>query len=201
MLWISASWTLIYIDAHPKWKRKVSEELHALISRHANGSSAEPLHARLASIPMNAWEDEMPILELVIRETQRLTFNGAAMRRNVAHALAVPGEGKVIERGAFMTYSLADVHMDPSIYPSPEKFDPERFLPGREEDKKAPLAFLSWGGGRHPCAGVKVAKLEIKMIVAMFLAGYEYTVVDSQGKIPSPFPRPDRNDIHQVMTD
>ena len=42
--------------------------------------------------------------------------------------------------------------------------------------------------GRHPCAGMKVAKLEIKMIVAMFVVGYEYDVVDSKGRISEKLP-------------
>ena len=33
------------------------------------------------------------------------------------------------------------------IYPNPTTFDPERYLPGREEDKKERLAFLGWGAG------------------------------------------------------
>ena len=45
---------------------------------------------------------------------------------------------------------------------------------------------------------MKIAKLEIKVIVAFFLAGYEYDVVDSEGKFPEKLPNPDYNDIHQV---
>jgi hypothetical protein len=52
--------------------------------------------------------------------------------------------------------------------------------------------------GRHPCTGMKVAKLEIKLIVAMMIAGYDFDVVDANGKTPKQLPQPDRNDIHQV---
>ena len=52
--------------------------------------------------------------------------------------------------------------------------------------------------GRHPCAGVKVAKLEIKLILAMLLMGYDYTLVDGSGNYPKTLPKPDRNDIQQV---
>jgi hypothetical protein len=45
---------------------------------------------------------------------------------------------------------------------------------------------------------MKVAKLEIKMIVAMFVMGYEYDVVDSRGRISEKLPVPDYNDIQQV---
>lgn len=45
---------------------------------------------------------------------------------------------------------------------------------------------------------MKLAKLEIKMIVALFLTGFEYDLVDGSGKFPNPFPKADRNDIQQV---
>ena len=47
---------------------------------------------------------------------------------------------------------------------------------------------------------MKVAKLEIKMIVAMFVVGYEYDVVDSKGRVSDKLPIPDYNDIQQVRT-
>lgn len=52
--------------------------------------------------------------------------------------------------------------------------------------------------GRHPCTGMKIAKLEIKMIVALFVVGYEFDVVDSRGRTPERLPIPDYNDIQQV---
>lgn len=54
--------------------------------------------------------------------------------------------------------------------------------------------------GRHPCAGMKIAKLEIKLILAMLLLGYEYDLVDAQGQAATVLPKPDRNDIQQVSS-
>ena len=45
---------------------------------------------------------------------------------------------------------------------------------------------------------MKVAKLEIKMILVLMLVRYEYTLVDAAGKPPKQLPKPNRNDIHQV---
>jgi hypothetical protein len=46
--------------------------------------------------------------------------------------------------------------MNPAIYKDPERWDPERFLPDRAEDKKVPHAYMGWGLGRHPCLGMRV---------------------------------------------
>ena len=43
-----------------------------------------------------------------------------------------------------------------------------------------------------------MAKLEIKLIVAMFVVGYDYTVVDSKGKTTKQIPIPNYNKQQQV---
>ncbi|PPQ98483.1 hypothetical protein CVT26_013884 [Gymnopilus dilepis] len=193
---LNACWALVFLAAHPEWKTKVKAEIEALIAKHTDTVSPDPLHKRLAAIPISAWEDEMPILESVIRESLRLAFNSALLRRNLSEPFTVAGG--TIEKGDFLTYSVADVHLNPEIYTRPQEFDPLRFGPGREEDKKHTYAFLGWGAGRHPCAGMKVAKLEIKVIMAVMLAGYDFDVVDVNGKRMTNLPQPDRNDIHQA---
>ncbi|KAF9477689.1 cytochrome P450 [Pholiota conissans] len=194
---VNACWILIYLASHPEWKARATKEVHDLISNHSNPVfSKEPLHKRLASIPINAWESEMPVIELCLKETLRLTATGAALRRNTKADL--PMAGKIVKRGWFLAYSAADVHLNPNIYTNPDDWDPSRFEPGREEDKKEAYAFIAWGGGRHPCSGMKFAKLEIKMIVSLFLAGYEYELVDAKGNYPKQLPIPDINDLQRA---
>ena len=45
---------------------------------------------------------------------------------------------------------------------------------------------------------MKVAKLEMKLIMATFLMRYEFDLVDKLGRFPDPLPVPDRNDAHRV---
>ena len=45
---------------------------------------------------------------------------------------------------------------------------------------------------------MKIAKLEIKLVLAMILLGYEYELVDGNGNCPKQIPSQDRNDILQV---
>ena len=48
--------------------------------------------------------------------------------------------------------------------------------------------------GRHPCAGMKIAKLELKLVLALMLLGYNYDLVNESGEYPDILPEPDRND-------
>ena len=52
--------------------------------------------------------------------------------------------------------------------------------------------------GRHPCAGMKIAKLEMKLILTMILLGYEYEIVDGNGNRPKEVPNQDRNGLLHV---
>lgn len=52
--------------------------------------------------------------------------------------------------------------------------------------------------GRHPCAGMRAAKLEIKVAIALFLSKFDYELVDASGKLLKSLPQPDRNDIQNV---
>ena len=119
-----------------------------MLNKYTTNSSNEPLHQRLASIRVSAWEEEMPALELIIRETLRISISGLAFRRNLLEDMTLLGG--LVKTGDFVAYSLADVHLDPEIYPQPNEFDPARYTPGREEDKKGTFSFLGWGGGAFP---------------------------------------------------
>ncbi|PPQ75528.1 hypothetical protein CVT24_013234 [Panaeolus cyanescens] len=188
---INSCWNLLYLGAHPEWKKRVTDEYKTLLNNYAPTATGEPLHKRLATIPMSAWEDELPSMDLVIRETLRMIMSSSLIRRNIQEDIEF--DGIKVKKGDFLLYSTADAHMDEKIYTNPEEYDPGRYLPGREEDKKEAFAFVGWGAGRHPCAGMKVAKLEIKLVMAIILLGYEYELVDGTGKYPKKLPVPDRN--------
>jgi cytochrome P450 len=81
-----------------------------------------------------------------------LQLQGTAFRKNITNKdIPIGVNGEVIPPGAFVTYHLGDIHLDPTVYRDPEKWDPSRYFPDRAEDKKKPLSYLGWGVGRHPC--------------------------------------------------
>ena len=165
---VNACWSLMFLNGNPEWKAKAKAEVQSLIAKYSNssqGSLASQL-SDLSDLPPNAWEEEMPVMEAVIRETIRILLTGAALRRNIMGDLNI--DGKVVERGAFMAYPVSSLHFDDSIYSDPFKFDPDRrvsscpkspmlmktssifrYSPGREEDKKVQFGFLGWGAGGH----------------------------------------------------
>ncbi|KAF9557038.1 cytochrome P450 [Agrocybe pediades] len=189
-------WNLLCLGSSPVWKEKVIEDFKKLLHNNTPAMADEPIYKRLASIPYTAWEDELPAVDLVIKETLRIIGSSSAMRRNIHHDITV--DGVSIKRGDFMTYQAADAHFNPDVYTDPKKFDPGRYLEGREEDKKEAYAYIGWGAGRHFCAGMKLAKLEIKLVLALFLLQFDFELVDANGNPRNSFPEPDPNQILQT---
>jgi cytochrome P450 len=57
------------------------------------------------------------------------------------------------------------VHHDPTIYPEPGAFRPERFLDSAPE---TPL-WIPWGGGRKRCPGLHLALMELEVVIRTVL--------------------------------
>ena len=157
-----------------------------MIARHLGDSvSFATVYDKLSTIPLEAWETEMPVFEACVRETQRIALTGIAMRRNLRDD--VPVGDKLIKGGDFLVYLPNDIHMNPEYYPNPHKYDPGRWL-RPDPVPNITYPFLGWGAGRHPCPGIKVAKYEMKLIVAVLLLRYEFELVDERGNFPNPLP-------------
>jgi len=129
---------------------------------------------------------------MCLKDSIRLQLLGAGFRRNISGKDIQLGN-EVIPNGAFVTYHLGDTHQNPEIFPNPEQWDPARYLPERAEDKKMPYGFVGWGAGRHPCLGMRFAKLEMNVIIAHFLAMFDYNLCDHRGEKVHELPKVDQN--------
>ena len=187
---------LIDLAIHPEWREKCKKEIRDLLSHHlCEIPPSETLHEKFGAIPTSAWEDEHPILDACIKESQRISMPSTPIRRNHYEEVKI-GE-QVVRRGDFLLCLIGDVHLNPEYYPELYKYDPGRWLrPDPVPNTIYP--FIGWGAGRHPCAGMKIAKLEMKLILVFCLVRYEFGLVDKNGKFPDPLPAPNRNDHLQV---
>ncbi|KAF1972061.1 cytochrome P450 6A1 [Bimuria novae-zelandiae CBS 107.79] len=186
---VNASWILIFLSLNPYWMTKVRDEVQAAIRTHATTTDPNAtIVEKLASVPLEAWESDFPTIEVCLRECIRLTATGATFRRNTSGQDIQVGS-EVVPKDAYVAYSFNDIHQNPSVYPNPTKWDPDRYSEGRAEDKKRQYAYLGWGVGKHPCLGIRFAKLEQYLIVALFTTVFDYVACDSKGNpITTPTP-------------
>lgn len=154
---INAAYLLCFMATEKTWYTEVQKEVDGVIARHRL-SEEETAEQILGRLDMETWEAEFPMIDLGLKETIRHTITGCGFRYNGSGKdVAIGGSGEVVPNDAYAVYHFDTTHMDPGFFPEPLRWDPGRYLPGREEDKKDPHAFIGWGAGRHPCLGMRVS--------------------------------------------
>jgi len=118
---------------HPEWQDKIFAEIKAAADAHSRAKHA-PLVDRLSTMPLEAWETSFPVLELCLKECIRMWTSFSVTRLNTSpNAIPIPGSNEVIPGNTFVIYNSTEVNFSEKLYPNPTKFDPERFLEGRQE--------------------------------------------------------------------
>nr|XP_010942370.1 obtusifoliol 14-alpha demethylase [Elaeis guineensis]XP_010942371.1 obtusifoliol 14-alpha demethylase [Elaeis guineensis]XP_010942372.1 obtusifoliol 14-alpha demethylase [Elaeis guineensis]XP_010942373.1 obtusifoliol 14-alpha demethylase [Elaeis guineensis]XP_010942374.1 obtusifoliol 14-alpha demethylase [Elaeis guineensis]XP_010942376.1 obtusifoliol 14-alpha demethylase [Elaeis guineensis] len=174
---ITSTWTGAYLLRHKEYLSAALEEQKDILRRHGNKIDHDIL-------------SEMDVLYRCIKEALRL-HPPLIMLLRCSHSnfTVKTKEGKEydIPKGHIVATSPAFANRLPHIYKDPDSYDPDRFAPGREEDKAAgAFSYISFGGGRHGCLGEPFAYLQIKAIWSHLLRNFEFELI-------SPFPENDWN--------
>lgn len=174
---ITSTWTGAYLLRHSEYLSGVLEEQKSLMKQHGNRVDHDVL-------------TEMDVLHRCIKEALRLHPPLILLLRSSHSDFTVKTrEGKEydIPKGHIVAASPAFANRLSHIYRDPDRYDPDRFAAGREEDKMAgPFSYISFGGGRHGCLGEPFAYLQIKAIWSHLLRNFELELI-------SPFPEIDWN--------
>ncbi|KAJ4000129.1 cytochrome P450 [Lentinula boryana] len=186
----TACWMLTFLGGHSDWREKAKAEVEGLLTSQylSHNSPNDSLSSQLAAIPLETWETETPVLDSIIRETLRVAQPHTAMRRNLGPEMHI--DGKLIPSGSYVVYPFSDVHLNPDIYHDPWKFDPNR-----QPETKSAYNYVGWGGGKTICLGQRLARVELKIVTALFLLGFRHSIVDGSGKFSPEPPLPNWNDI------
>ena len=67
-----------------------------------------------------------------------------------------------------------------SVWDDPERFDADRFLPPREEDRRTPYGLATFGGGPRICLGINFAQVEVMALIAHTLRHYRLSHVSAE---------------------
>ncbi|KAK5657428.1 hypothetical protein OQA88_3000 [Cercophora sp. LCS_1] len=188
---INAAYELCWLAITPEWYQRVQEEVDGVVGKHRQSPEQSAAEV-LSTLTLREWEASFPTIDMCQRETIRHHMTGTAFRKNVGDDLPIGKTGEIIPKGSFAVYHLDDLHFNPEYYPEPEKWNPGRFLP-EYEGTSPPLPFVGWGTGRHPCVGMKFAKLEMYIIVAMFASMFDYTLENGNGMPLKDVPPIDRS--------
>ncbi|KAG8293450.1 probable cytochrome P450 6a14 [Homalodisca vitripennis] len=123
----------------------------------------------------------MAYLDSVIQETNRKYSLSGFMRRECTIPYQIPDTDVVIEKGTKILIPMYAIHNDPSIYPEPEKFIPERFEGNNHRSNGG--KYLPFGDGPRICIAMRFALLEVKTCVAMVMSKYSVKL-DQKTQVP-----------------
>ena len=173
-------WACFLLAQAPEWQAAVTEE-----AREVN---LAPDHAA-ESLP------ELKRTRAIIDETMRLYSPAFMTARQSArrHELC----GVVVPEGAIVLMPLFLLHRNPKYWPSPEVFDPGRFL---GESKRDRFTYIPFGAGPHICIGAQLATSEATLVLARLLRHSRLTLSDKRPVLPvaTLSARPDRSPLFML---
>jgi sterol 14-demethylase len=150
---VLAAWTGIELLRHPLYGAQVLVEQEEILGTEGK-------------IRFEALR-EMELLERAVREAERLHPPLVMLMRKIIGPFSY--QDYTLPVGWLAMVSPAVSHRIAEVFVRPDRYDPERFAPGRAEDRKARFALITFGGGKHGCLGMTFAYLQVKAIWSVLL--------------------------------
>uniref|UniRef100_A0A0A9W4X1 Cytochrome P450 4g15 n=3 Tax=Lygus hesperus TaxID=30085 RepID=A0A0A9W4X1_LYGHE len=155
-----SSFFLCIMGARPDIQEKVLEEIDSIF-----GDSDREV----------TFQDtlELKYLERCIMETLRLFPPVPAISRELEHDLQLSSRPDlVIPTGCSVIVGTFKLHRRPDIYPNPEVFNPDHFLPENAASRHY-YSFIPFSAGPRSCVGRKYAMLKLKILLANIMRQFK----------------------------
>jgi len=114
---------------------------------------------------------EMKYLERVILETLRMYPPVPLIARRLDHDVKLVSGPYTVPKGTTVIVLQYCVHRRPDIYPNPDRFDPDNFLPERMANRHY-YSFIPFSAGPRSCVGRKYAMLKLKVLLSTIIRNY-----------------------------
>lgn len=159
---ITFAWTGILLNQNPQWIERLRAEQDRVLGSRTT-LELDDLRA-------------MNELDWVIKEALRLYPPIIMVMRRMLEGFDFGGYH--VPKDAMVMASPAIAHRIPEVFANPNRFEPDRFGPEREEDRKHPMSWISFGGGRHRCMGIVFAQLQLRAIWSHLLRNFDFELLE-----------------------
>lgn len=155
---VTLKWSFLYMAKYPEIQDKLHHHIIEVIGRQR---------------PTFDDQSKLDFANAVLTEVYRcssmasLAMTHATTRDTVLNGYPIP-------EGTPVVFNLYSGHYDDAYFPSPKKFDPERFLtPSGQLDTKTAELIFPYGLGLRRCGGEILAKLEIWLFFIVIFQKWE----------------------------
>ena len=140
-------WAIAYLVHYPEYQTKIQNKLDEIV-----GNDRMPSLDDLSNLPL---------VQAVIMETLRL---GNVAATTVPHYTLKDTRlaGYRVPKDTVVVANLMAVHLDPSCWENPTKFNPRRHIDADGQLITNSGNFLPFSAGRRVCAGEALAKVRVK---------------------------------------
>ncbi|KAK7340971.1 hypothetical protein VNO77_21690 [Canavalia gladiata] len=158
------TWTVMLLATNPSWQQRVREEVKSV----CNGG-----------IPSVDQLSKLTLLHMVINESMRL-YPPASVLPRMAFEDIVLGD-LYIPKGLSIWIPVLAIHHSEKLWGkdanefNPERFTSKSFVPGR---------FLPFASGPRNCVGQAFALMEAKIILAMLISRFSFTISENYRHAP-----------------
>ena len=184
------TWALFELVRNPECMKKIQDEIDEVVGDRT---------------PTFADIRKLQYTRLVVAETLRMYPEPPLLIRRCRTPDELPkgaGREATVIRGMDIFMAIYSIHRDERYWPSPDTFDPERFLrpyknpdipewqgydPSKWIESKlyptegsADFAYLPFGGGARKCVGDDFATMEATVTLAMVLRRYNFSFDESK---------------------
>ncbi|KAK7376818.1 hypothetical protein VNO80_02235 [Phaseolus coccineus] len=161
----SLCWALFLLGLNQEWQSKAREEVLTVL-----GPNASPTSEALS---------DLKLVHLILQETLRLYPNPGALVREASRRVKL---GNIdIPAGTQLFLSITSAHHDAEFWGEDAlEFNPMRFA----EPRKHLAPYFPFGLGPNFCVGQNLALFEMKIVLAMVLQRYSFTLSPSYAHGP-----------------
>lgn len=89
------------------------------------------------------------------------------------NAVDIDLDGYRLPKGWMTMLCPGVAHRLPEYFADPDRYDPERFAPGRDEDRRNPHAMIGFSGGFYRCPGQAFGTHEVRMLLGGLLSRFD----------------------------
>uniref|UniRef100_A0A2Y9D1F6 Cytochrome P450 n=1 Tax=Anopheles dirus TaxID=7168 RepID=A0A2Y9D1F6_9DIPT len=155
---------------HPKIQRKARKSIRSVLAKHDDELTYDAVM-------------ELDYLDCIIHETLRMYPPVPTLYRQTVQPYKLPN-GSILPEGIRVVVPTLGFHLDPTLFPDPHIFKPERFE--EKSVRKNNPCYLPFGDGPRMCIGMRFGQLQTRLGLAMLLRNYNFTIDELDADRPLP---------------
>ncbi|XP_014467799.1 PREDICTED: cytochrome P450 4C1-like, partial [Dinoponera quadriceps] len=117
----------------------------------------------------------MPYLDMCLKESMRMYPSVPFISRECSEDVKL--HPYLVPKGTTVHLGIYDLHHDAKIWPDPEVFNPDRFLPENIRSRHR-YSYLPFSAGPRNCIGQRFALLELKALIAPLVYNFYLEPID-----------------------